>query len=329
MPRGNWGILIAALCGLVFVAFGTGAFVTVLAGGQGEHQQAIRGQPSPNQGRDQPQQAAIDRAGLPGFAERAISNPQPKSGTDQEKRDLAAQEATAAFTFWMVAVALAQTLVAGVGIYYIRRTIRQGQEALTLAGETKNETIRIGEAQTRAYLSVVRANIHIGRKRPGPDHPSTDVYLHFHNSGETPAVNVSYHCEAGVSMWRDIDVLPPLETVPYQEFITNIPPGEGSHIKATCYGVLRDWREVQRRWALHTHQTPIGDAPILLIYGVVFHENVFGHTFRSQFGFWLEEQPMPDTPLVGRDDLPTLQARIPTFERIRDRLDHIREPPEE
>jgi hypothetical protein len=298
---------------------------------QGQYQQGVSGNPGTRQAGQQPQQADRDRAGLPGPAQRAISNPDPANDKEREIRDLAAQEATATFTFWIVVIALAQTIVAGIGIVYIRRTIRQGQAGLKLARETKDETIRIGEAQTRAYLSVVRADLLLDRKkRFWADTPSTDLTLHLHNSGETPAVNVSYYCSAGVSTWRNIGVVPDTDTVPNHEFITNIPPGDVSKIEAVGYGISLHLRAVMARWKEFTQDTPIGDAPILLVYGVVFYEDVFGNTFRSRFGFWLEEQPTEGKLLKGRDDLPTIQACIPTFEPIRDRTDHIkRNEPEE
>lgn len=173
MSGGNRGIIFAVGIALIFVALATGAFIPVLTGGYEKHQEVIDNQVRPGEAGHPPEQADFDRAGLPRPTERLISNPQPRDGTDHEKRDLAAQEATAVFTFWMVIVALLQTIVAAIGIIYIRRTIVQGQEALKHARDVSYEELR-------AHVSFGIATI-------TSLHNGWNIYFPIKNTGKTPA----------------------------------------------------------------------------------------------------------------------------------------------
>ena len=255
----------------------------------------------------------------------------------RSQNDLVAQGDMALWAFWMVIVSVAGVGITGVGVAYVALTLREARETTKAAirgadaAIQANETTQsVAEAQARAYLSVIRADIHINRREPTVSGwTPIDVFLSLHNSGASPAVNVSYHCYSSVCMWREIEKFTPIDEVPYQQFITNVPPGENTARKIVCYGVARDWGRVLKRWESYTDQTPIGDAPILLINGVVFYEDVFGATFRSQFCFWLEDQPREGKTFKGKDDLPTIQDRVATFERIADRHDHIKRPHED
>lgn len=248
-----------------------------------------------------------------------------EAGREQahDEQDLSAQQRAASAALIAALAGLAGLGVSGVGIYYIRRTIRQGQEGLKLGRETKDETIRIGEAQTRAYLSVVRADFHVDRKKRTPGGmPSVETILHVANSGETPAVNVSYFCTGVICKWGDKHVLPDdLDCVPHHGFTTNIPPREPEPIDAVSFGIARVWRDYVRAWATVDEETKFGEMPGMMIYGVMFYEDVFGQTFRSKFGFLFTDRPRAGG--IGRDKLPTLQTRIPTFERIEDRMNYI------
>jgi hypothetical protein len=166
MAGGNRGIVWAAGCGFVLILLGTIAFVDVLNSG-GRQSQPVAAQPH---------QADRDRAGLPSLAERAIGNPDPATPDERDKRNLAAQEATAAFAFWMIIVALVQAAVAAIGIYFLRRTIQQGQEAL-------NHARAISYLELRAYVSIGRPVL----THSGKNWVATFPIL---NTGQTPATDV-------------------------------------------------------------------------------------------------------------------------------------------
>lgn len=70
-----------------------------------------------------PQQFLFERAGIPNSLERVISNPEPRSGEDHEIRDLAAQEASAVWALWMVAVSAIGTIVTSIGTWLLYRQI--------------------------------------------------------------------------------------------------------------------------------------------------------------------------------------------------------------
>lgn len=252
----------------------------------------------------------------------------------REESDLAAQWNAADWARWATVVAGAQLIATILGLYFIKHTldatraaVQEAGDATEAAREAVRETSRVGEAQARAYLSVVQASFHVDRRpRQLTDIPNYELMLKFHNSGGTPAVNVSYYCEARVSTWSDTETPPDLSTVPFHHFVTNKPPGEPGEIKAICYGLMPRWSEFQDNWAKVTRDTTFGQMPNLIICGIVFYEDVFGATFRSQFGFMFGQKPPKDGDPVGSDDLTTLQACIPTFERISDRRNYIERP---
>jgi hypothetical protein len=101
-----------------------------------------------------PQQYVTERAGIARPLERAISNPEPRSGQDHEKRDLAAQEASAVFAFWMVLISGFGTVVTTLATVLLYQQIRLTREAVedtgkaTLAMQEANEIAKINLAPT-------------------------------------------------------------------------------------------------------------------------------------------------------------------------------------
>lgn len=331
MLRGNWryivafGLAVLVPLGIVGLIYREAAVLETFY----QHQ-ADEGAHAARYGGPIHAQRACALVPLPERAECQADEINAARERERQERDLQAQLVMSAWTRVMALTALFATMVSIIGVGLVYTTFRETRRGADAARDAVVETRRIGEAHGRAYLSVVRADVRIDmNNRPEAMLPNFKVILHLSNSGATPAINVSYYCTAGVSTWGKIDELPDLSAHPSHEFIANIPAAEQRKLKVTCYGVARDWRTVQRRWEKYTDQTPIGEAPVLLIYGTVFYEDVFGQTFRSQFGFWLEEQPMPGRDIVGKADLPILQAKFATFECIGDRLDYIHECPDD
>lgn len=98
------------------------------------------------------QQFLSERAGMPQSLERTISNPEPRSGADHEKRDLAAQEASAVWALWMVVVSAIGTLVAIIGTIMLYIQLKLTRAAVEHAGETNAAVLRIEDA--RITISV-------------------------------------------------------------------------------------------------------------------------------------------------------------------------------
>jgi hypothetical protein len=98
-----------------------------------------------------PQQYTTERAFIPSGFERAISNPEPTTGQDHEKRDLAAQEASAAFAFWMMLIAGFGALVTTIATILLFQQIKLTREAVK---DTGDATLAMQEANRIALLGV-------------------------------------------------------------------------------------------------------------------------------------------------------------------------------
>lgn len=130
MLRGYRFIIIAA-CGLaVLVSLATGAYFGALYAPDHKQYQAVAGdQPSQNDYRG-PSQSLPDISGLPGPVERAIANPKPSTGQDHEKRDLAAQEASALWAFWMVVASGLGFVITTIATILLYQQIKLTREAV-------------------------------------------------------------------------------------------------------------------------------------------------------------------------------------------------------
>lgn len=116
--------------------------------------------------------------------ERDNTAPKP-----HEKADLLAQRIMALGTVGIL-------IFTGLGLHYIKRTYEASQRTLkqtwragAAARKQINETRRIGEAQTRAYLSVTSAKAIISKKHRG----YIDIIVEIENTGNSPAEDVTYN----------------------------------------------------------------------------------------------------------------------------------------
>ena len=114
----------------------------------------------------------------------------------QASRDLNAQESMALWSMWMFIVAAASTVLTAVGIILIWRTLIYTRDAAKSAAdavdEARNataaaessvlETRRIGEAQVRAYLSIISGTFRIADS-------AVLIKLNFANTGHSPNLN--------------------------------------------------------------------------------------------------------------------------------------------
>jgi len=175
MSERNWGIIVAAGLGVVSFSAVSGFMLAAQTNSQYQHREASHATTGDKERK--PQQADTDHAGVPAFAERIISNPEPDEGTEREKRDLAAQENSAAWAFWLATLAAVQALLSAIGIWFIVRTLRQSEAALEHARN-------VSYTELRAYLGSA-----------GPELLDRKTLYAFKttlkNFGQTPATDVA------------------------------------------------------------------------------------------------------------------------------------------
>lgn len=124
--------------------------------------------------------------------------------------DLYAQLQMARWAFWMTVAAGTSVVLIAVGLVLIGRTMRRIRIAAEYAGATLDEakqttkaaedavaeTRRIGEAQTRAYLTVKNVTFDFSPQTIGP--PIARLSFTCHNTGNSPARNVAVRLIAEV-----------------------------------------------------------------------------------------------------------------------------------
>lgn len=143
----------------LFAALSIGAYFGTLYSPNHKQYYAIAGNQNGNSDYQGPSQSLPDIAGLPSPVERAIANPHPATGEDHEKRDLAAQEASALWAFYMVIASFASVVITAFGTAFLYKQIVLTREAVedtgkaTVAMQEANEISRDGmEKQLRAYV---------------------------------------------------------------------------------------------------------------------------------------------------------------------------------
>jgi hypothetical protein len=156
---GSYRFLVVATGGLALVlAAGIGAYFGSLYAPDKKHYQAESSDAARGEGYRGPTKSLPDIAGVPGPVERVIANPQPETGQDHEKRDLAAQEASALWAFWMTVSTALTVAITAVGTALLFRQIsltRKAVEDTSKATEAMAAGNDIARAANRAWLSLV------------------------------------------------------------------------------------------------------------------------------------------------------------------------------
>lgn len=192
MLRG-YRFFVAAACGLVlFTALGIGAYFGSLYAPDHKQYQAISSNKGEQGDYRGPSETLPDIAGLPGPVERAMANPHPGDQTDRETRDLAAQEASALWAFWMVVASFASVAITAVGTVFLYKQIVLTREAVedtgkaTKAMERQNE---LAEAETRLALRpyVWFGKMEIRNVAAGQE---PEFHIEIGHAGQTPAFEI-------------------------------------------------------------------------------------------------------------------------------------------
>ena len=185
MSRSDWSVVAAIIGCLILMAL-------ALANSHLPHKTASASYTSAAQHNSPQQQSATERGGLPSFIERAISNAEPVDESEQETRDLAAQEASAVWGFWSICIAGLSTVVTALGTALLYQQIlltRKAVEDTGAATEAMREanviTETIGKAQVRAYISIRAISFRLVQAKGG-----FQFEIELINSGQSPARRV-------------------------------------------------------------------------------------------------------------------------------------------
>ena len=268
MLRG-YRFLIVAACGLVvLVTLGTGAYFGSLYAPNHKRYAGLADKQSSKSDYRGPSRSLPDIAGIPGPVERAIANPQPDTGEDHEKRDLAAQESGALWQFWMVVASFASVAITAIGTTLLYKQIVLTREAVKDTGEATEamrEANRISKIALRPWLSVEIETL--GPITGNGQGQFTIGYrLNVTNNGTNPALGVV----ACVCLERRI---PNSRIIDFSDFLTRcnqtigivntaVPPGESRKIAVKSTHLDIDGVDQTGRW-------PNGNFPTLLV-GVTY-----------------------------------------------------------
>lgn len=197
MSGSNRGIVFASVAGLIILAAVLGYGAASLYHAEQQQHDTITANSKGQNGNRQPEQYLFPRAGIPASVESRISNPQPATGQDHEKRDLAAQEASAAFAWWMVVVSALGFIVTTAGTILLYQQIRLTSDAVKDTGDATRAMVeqnQLTEKTLRAYMSV--------------EHPQAmeltlgqplKIQAKIGNFGQTPAHNTEIDIHLVVS----------------------------------------------------------------------------------------------------------------------------------
>jgi len=245
--------------------------------------------------------AAIDRS-LKAIAGNTSPHPDGEAQAARERQnrkdEIDAQQATARWAGLAVALGLFQLALGAYGTFLIwgtlkatRDAVQEANEATEAARESVRETSRVGEAQVRAYLSVIRAkysnNTNVLSSIPDMLGDRHELVLELNNSGSTPAVVATIFCQCDIMTENEGRHFAVPVTVPYALSISNIPAGSTHKESVVARSIRLRYADLKEARAKVTDDTTFGDMPVLVIWGAVFYEDVFAKAFRSDFVFLL------------------------------------------
>lgn len=168
--------------------------------------------------------------------------------------DLSAQNRMALWAQWSFFISVFSLGITGVGIYFVWKTLDANIEAVKTANRAIESDREIGEAQMRAYITVMSGFT----AKPAPGENKIVVYLRMTNSGQSPAFNLQIENKV-IVVNQPLALLPPFE--PMDEVIDAIPNGEfrdtvvpievpdffrrmaAGEVVTYCYGVIK-YRDV-------------------------------------------------------------------------------------
>ncbi len=100
--------------------------------------------------------------------------------------DLQAQQDMAFWAKWVFILGAVQAVLSGFGLIYLVKSVRQAGTAISTATKANTITREMGEAQTRAYLSIVKVQALFNFPAQKPV-----IRLTVRNTGKSPAIEVT------------------------------------------------------------------------------------------------------------------------------------------
>lgn len=212
---------------------------------------------------------AADVTTHPGDAIEADSAKDEQADTDW--CDLAAQQSMAESTNWMNWAAWAGVIFTVAGVFLVWRTLIATQDTVAV-------TRKIGEAQTRAYLSVLDFESEV----TGNPEPKITVKITLKNFGQTPARNVRFNVA-----WASGP--PPFPAELHKKVITDA-DGRGSIGPGMEFfaGVATHVFSEKDKTMSHDEIGKILDGKSKFwIFGVIEYDDVFGSEHRTRFRHYM------------------------------------------
>jgi hypothetical protein len=146
------------------------------------------------------EQQPIRRGAVEGVLERIsraidTANEQANAPDEQKRaeRDLHAQEQMAKWAKYMLYIAGGEIIVTLTGVVLVLFTLIYTRDAARAARDAVDETRRIGEAQTRAYVSIEGSEVSNFGNGVRPS-----VTTVIKNTGQTPAYDLKVHTMIGI-----------------------------------------------------------------------------------------------------------------------------------
>lgn len=205
--------------------------------------------------------------------ESALHYPPAYSDEYRSQKDLEAQQGMA---FW----AMLMFFITATGVWLVAQTLVETREATRAAIKTADITRKIGEAQTRAYLSIEKIRIKY-TKEPGLrkvdeqfSRATFDIVLRINNSGNSPANNIEMDFAIDERTGLDFPS-PPFQKTMRQEVAASI-PAKGTYDHKTGMSLTIEN-------GLLGHKTPIDVKDRnrkLLFVGALIYTDVFDKRWR-------------------------------------------------
>jgi hypothetical protein len=205
-----------------------------------------------------------DITGMDGYTERVIAKPKPKDREERENRDLAAQENSAVFAYWVFWAVVLQTFLAGGALFALIKDLRQNRAS--------------AEAQLRAYITIDPGGIN------EPIDGKVQMPYNVTNCGQTPAYNLSVFGDILIVHGDPRDFNPHEHgRLGYADASTDIALGPGQNQWNYAYGdedmLAPFWDEIAKKESAIVH------------YGFLQYRDVFNVIRKTNFAFyhWGEE----------------------------------------
>lgn len=133
----------------------------------------------------------------PGYVECANKIIKASQEAQNAEHDLAAQRSMALWALGVFWATTCSVIATGIGIVLVRRTLDVNRAAVAQARQANEIAKDIGEAQVRAYLSIVEPGIAFNNQRP-------IFRIRLTNAGNSPAMFIRANCLVTFGFW-DMD----------------------------------------------------------------------------------------------------------------------------